>query len=241
MNKYQAAIFDMDGTILNTLVDLCHAMNYAMKTRNHEHDFTPETMRHFFGSGVEVAVTRALAVEAGVAMDDLVNIGTPQQDPGLPVDPHEVAAVQHIFDPFYTMHCTEHTAPFKGISKAIQTLRAHGVLCALVSNKSDDAVQKLVANDFSGLFDAQMGVHHGLARKPAPDMVLATLTALGKDASQAVYIGDTEIDRQTAHNAGLDCISVSWGFRTRAFLEHLNAYMIADTPSDIVRFICGDK
>ncbi len=239
MNTYDGAIFDMDGTILDTLVDLCNAVNYSMGKFGHKHDFSPETMRHFFGSGAEVAITRALAVEAGASSDDVMSIGTPEQNPDLSVDLREVHQIQDVFDPYYTKNCTQNTAPFKGISEVIQKLRAQGVKCAVVSNKTDGAVQKLVKDDFAGLFDAQMGVHKGLVRKPAPDMVLAVLKELNVDPSHAVYIGDTEIDRQTAQNAGLDCISVAWGFRSYDFLHNLGASMIARTPQDIYDFICA--
>lgn len=241
MNAYDAVIFDMDGTILNSTAGLCHAMNYAMGKCGHEHDFTPSQINRLFGSGVEVAVMRALAVEAHVPMDDLVVIGTPDQPKDLPVDMDEVHRVKAVYDPYYAEHCTDEAAPYDGIVEAIHLLHDAGVRCAVVSNKADVAVQRIVASVLPSLFDTQMGVTPDRARKPAPDMVRATMQRLGVDGSRAVYVGDTEIDFQTARNSGLDCISVDWGFRTHEFLERNGSSMIAHTPRDIYAFVCEGR
>ena len=107
---------------------------------------------------------------------------------------------------------------------------------AVVSNKPDPAVQKLTADDFQGLFDLALGEQPQIRRKPAPDMVLKALKDLGLTPEQAVYIGDSEIDIQTAENAGLDCLSVTWGFRSKTFLQNHGARFLVDTPEEIAAF-----
>ena len=116
----------------------------------------------------------------------------------------------------------------------IRALRAQGRLTAVVSNKPDDAVQELVRDQFDGLFDFSIGEQKSIARKPAPDMVLRCLEVLGAAPAEAVYIGDSEIDLQTAANTGLDCIAVDWGFRPRGFLEARGADPIISRAEELL-------
>ena len=227
--KYKAVIFDMDGTVLNTLDDLCDSLNYAMAQAGHKSDFTPEEVKYFAGGGVGTTVGRALAREKGAALEDLEFIGTgkgPAEDPLS----SEILAV---FRPYYAAHCNIRTGPYAGIPELILRLRAAGLRTAVVSNKPDASVKELVDAQFRGLFDASIGEQAGIPRKPAPDMVNLSLKMLGiTDRSEAVYVGDSEVDMQTADRSGLDCICVEWGFRGREFLLAHGAKVIAATPRE---------
>ncbi len=234
MKRYKAYVFDMDGTVLNTLTDLTHSLNHALEVCGHRHDYTPEITGTFFGSGITVAATRALAFEAGWPQETLVQVGSAEDPISPTVDASAAARVEEVFRPYYAIHCTDSTGPYPGIPEMIRALRAQGRLTAVVSNKPDNAVQELVRDQFDGLFDYSIGEQKGIARKPAPDMVLRCLDVLGVTPSESVYIGDSEIDLQTAANTGLDCIAVDWGFRSRAFLEACGADPIISHASELL-------
>lgn len=209
----ELAIFDLDGTILDTLGDLTAALNHALTA----HGFpprTPEEARSFVGNGIRNLIRRALPA------------GTPEET---------VEAVHADFGPFYHDRCAVHTRPYAGIPEALAALRAAGVRTAVVSNKPDREARLLVEAYFPGLFDAAAGEKPGVPRKPAPDGVAAVLRALRADPARAVYIGDSEVDVETARNAGLRCVSVDWGFRTRAQLEAAGAAEIVSAPEALRR------
>ncbi len=202
-------IFDMDGTILDTLEDLKNSLNYALA----EHGYpirTLDEVRRFVGNGIGKLIQR----------------GCPQT-----ATPDEVKAVHATFLPHYALHCNDHTRPYEGIPQVIATLRAAGYLTAVVSNKADFAVQELCKIWFDGLFDAAVGEREGMQRKPAPDSVFAVCCQLNISVDEAIYIGDSEVDLQTAQNAGMDVIAVEWGFRDRAFLQSCGAANFAETPA----------
>lgn len=211
--KYSAVIFDMDGTVLNTLDDLTDALNHALKETGHDHAYTTADVRNFFGSGVTVAITRALAIEQGLASyDELEAVGQPGDKITPQIDLQEVSRIQDLYKPYYAAHCSVKTGEYDGINAMVRRLREQGIKVAVVSNKPDPAVQDLAADYFPNLFDKVIGEQPQIRRKPAPDMVQKALSDLGIAPNQAVYVGDSEIDIQTAHNSGLDCISVTWGF-----------------------------
>ena len=166
-------------------------------------------VRAFVGNGIWKLVERAVPAGTSEAQMD---------------------AVYEAFNPYYARHCADLTAPYDGILPLLQKLQAQGVVCALVSNKPDYAVQTLAAQYFPGLLAASAGAKDGVRKKPAPDSVFAVIHQLGAEGLRAVYIGDSEVDLQTAQNAALPCISVSWGFRSRAFLLEHGASAIAATP-----------
>lgn len=224
--KIKAVIFDMDGTILNTVEDLTGSLNYALGQTGHRHDFAPDAVKHFFGSGVRVAICRALAED-----------GTP----GLQEDDPEVERVRKVFAPHYAKHCNDHTKPYAGIPECIERLRAAGIVTAVVSNKPDFAVQTLAKDIFPGCFDLAVGEQTGIRRKPAPDMTDKALKDLGVEREQAVYVGDSEVDLQTARNSGLPCISVTWGFRDTEFLKAQGADIIVDTADVIVKWVADQN
>ncbi len=206
-------IFDMDGTILDTLEDLKNSLNFAL-TANGLPERTLDEVRRFVGNGI------GKLIERGVP-----NGATPEQ----------IAGVQAAFFPHYTVHCNDNTRPYEGIVDVIAALRRAGYLTAVVSNKADFAVQDLCKIWFEGLFDAAVGEREGLHRKPAPDSVFEVCRLLNVSIDDAVYIGDSEVDLQTARNAEMDVISVDWGFRDRAFLQSIGADRIVSSPAELAR------
>lgn len=208
-------IFDMDGTILNTLDDLKDTLNYALE-QYHFPARTLEETRAFVGNGIHKLIERA------------VPEGT---------DAQTVENVFGTFLEYYQIHCMDRTRPYPGIVRLLQELKRAGMRTAVVSNKADAAVQELCERFFPGLFDFAVGEHEGVQKKPAPDMVQLALRALGTQEPDAVYVGDSDVDIATAKNSGLDSIIVTWGFRDREFLESQGADVFADTPEE-VRELC---
>lgn len=208
-------IFDMDGTILNTLDDLKDTLNYALE-QYHFPARTLEETRAFVGNGIHKLIERA------------VPEGT---------DAQTVENVFGTFLEYYQIHCMDRTRPYPGIVSLLQSLKEAGLRTAVVSNKADAAVQELCERFFPGLFDFAVGEHEGVQKKPAPDMVQLALRALGTQEPDAVYVGDSDVDIATAKNSGLDSIIVTWGFRDREFLESQGADVFADTPEE-VRELC---
>lgn len=131
----------------------------------------------------------------------------------------------------------EHTGPYDGIMDLLRTLRSRGFKTAVVSNKPDPAVRKLAEECFEGLFDVSTGEQPGIRRKPAPDMTEEAMRLLGVSAGESLYLGDSEIDVQTALNTGMDCICVTWGFRSADFLESLHPLALISTPSELLSFL----
>ncbi len=213
--QYKLAIFDMDGTILDTLEDLTNTINYAL-TANNFPIHTIEEVKSFVGNGL------------GVLVDKACPYGTPEEKKS------EVFAV---FKDYYKEHSTDFTRPYEGVIELIKELRANGVLTAVVSNKQHNAVIDLCQMFFSDLFDAAMGEKKGIARKPAPDSVNAILSELNLTNRDAIYIGDSDVDIMTAKNSNMDCISVTWGFRDEDFLISNGATSIVHTPSEIIPYI----
>lgn len=212
---YKLAIFDLDGTILDTLEDLADAMNYALG----EHGYpgrTIEEVRRFVGNGIRKLIERA--VPAGLAKE-------------------EIDRVHETFSAYYQQHCADKTRPYEGVLPLLERLRAAGCLTAVVSNKADAAVQPLCRRYYNGLFDYAVGERTGIRRKPDPDSVQEVLRRLQVEAADAVYIGDSEVDIQTAKNAGLDSIIVTWGFRDRDYLESQGGRCFVDRPEEIEQII----
>lgn len=213
--KYKTLIFDLDGTLLNTLDDLAASVNYAMRQCGFP-ERTIDEVRRFIGNGVEVLIRRA------------VPEGTMDQ---------EYKNALAIFKDHYKKNSRNKTAPYDGICELLKTLKRDGYNLAIVSNKVDFAVKDLRDEFFYGLIDVAIGDSDATRTKPEPDMVYKAIDELGIDKNTCVYIGDTDVDIETAKNSGMDCISVSWGFRTRQELLGYGAKMIADTAGDILRFV----
>ena len=236
--KYETAIFDMDGTVLDTVDDLTLALNYALQQTGHSHHWKREDTKQFFGSGVMVALTRALAVENGAEEKDLEQVGTDHDRVSAGIDRGEVLRVAGVFKLYYANHCHIHTGPYPGILKLLHRLKEAGVSTAVVSNKPDP-VRKLTEELFPRLFDFAMGEQEGIKRKPAPDMTLKVMEQLQAKAEKTVYIGDSEIDLETASHSGIDCISVDWGFRSTEFLVAHHAACIVSSADAVFDEICA--
>lgn len=211
----RAIIFDLDGTLLNTLDDLADATNWALRANNLP-ERTLSEVRQFVGNGVGLLIRRA------------VPEGTDE------------ALFQQVFDHFkrrYVAHCQDKTCLYPGIAQLLAQLKAAGYRLAIVSNKLQAGVDELYQHYFKDTVEVAVGERPGIARKPAPDMVLAALDALGIPAAEAVYVGDSDVDLATARASHLPCISVLWGFRDRPFLLAHGATTLAQTPADILHII----
>ncbi|MBQ3125125.1 MAG: HAD-IA family hydrolase [Clostridia bacterium] len=213
--KYKTFIFDLDGTLLNTLDDLAESVNYAMKQCGFPKR-TLDEIRRFVGNGVKKLIERALPE------------GT---------DEAEFNKVLGEFKEHYSQNSRNKTAPYEGIMELLHTLKDNGCNLAIVSNKVDFAVKDLRDEFFSDVIDVAIGDSDAIRTKPEPDMVYKAIDELGTDRDSCVYIGDSDVDIITAKNSGMDCISVSWGFRSRFELENCGAKMIADKPEDILKFV----
>ena len=214
--SFKIALFDLDGTVLNTLDDLAGAVN-AVLAANNMPLRTRDEVRRFVGNGIRKLIERAVPSDTDGATIDKVTAD---------------------FKAYYGAHCADKTAPYAGIPEMLASLRAQGVRTAVVSNKADFAVQPLVKQYFGDLFDMALGEDtQKRPAKPAPDMVWHVLEAMGAKAEDAVYIGDSDVDVLTARNAGLTCIAVTWGFRDRDCLAEAGATAFADTPAELQNLI----
>lgn len=213
--KYELAIFDLDGTLLNTLEDLADSMNAVLKQFGYPERSLAE-VRNFVGNGIRKLVERS--APSGTASG-------------------EIDRMFEAFLPYYKEHCADKTKPYEGICELLTNLRGRGVKIAVVSNKADTAVKALCEQYFPGFFQEAVGERAGIARKPAPDTVNEVLKNLQTKKGKAVYIGDSEVDVQTAQNAGLDCIAVSWGFRDVSVLKEAGAQNIVAAPEDILAYL----
>ncbi len=217
MLRYDTVIFDLDGTLLDTLDDLMNATNYALGQMGFPARSRKE-VESFVGNGVAKLMERA------------VPHGTSPADPSGALD---------IFKSYYAQHSKDKTAPYPGVPETLKSLRAVGCKLAVVSNKFDAAVKALAQDYFPGLMDMAAGENEagGVPKKPDPTMVLQTIAALGSTPDRAVYVGDSDVDLQTAKNSGLPCISVTWGFRDKPFLLDHGATTFIDSPIELTKLI----
>lgn len=212
-------IFDLDGTLLNTLEDLCDSVNAIMERYGWE-THSLEQIRSYVGNGIGKLMERS--VPGGRENEQFV----------------EAFAA---FREYYTGHCQIKTRPYDGVLDLMQKLAEDGYRLAIVSNKNDTAVKELNEVYFSKYTQAAIGEREGVRRKPAPDSVYAALEELGSRKEEAVYIGDSEVDYETAKNSGLDCILVSWGFRDREVLEQFEGAIVVDSCREIEKLLLSGK
>ena len=211
---YSTYIFDLDGTLLDTLHDLASSVNYALQTHGMP-THSVDAIRGFVGNGVRLLMERAVPDGA--------------QNP-------QFEATFATFRQHYMQHSLDTTCPYPGIAEMLHQLKQRGCRLAVVSNKMMAATQDLVRHFFPEI-EVAIGEHEaeGIRKKPAPDTVFQALRQLGVGKEQAVYVGDSDVDLQTARNSGLPCISVLWGFRSRDFLLAHGATTFAERPADILR------
>lgn len=210
MMKYKAVLFDMDGTLLDTLADMAAAVNHILSVHGYPLR-TVEEVRAFVGNGARKLMERALP-------------------PDVTGDAFE--ALLEEYRQWYEAHACVKTAPYPGVPAVLAALHRAGVQCAVVSNKPDGATRELAARFFPGL--PAFGQQDGIPAKPAPDMVYHALAELGVEASAAAYVGDSEVDVALARNAGLPLIAVSWGFRGREALEEAGAALVVDDAATLL-------
>lgn len=207
-------LFDLDGTLLDTLDDLTDAVNrtlarYGLPCR------TRAEVRNFVGNGAK----RLMELAANGAQ------------------PETFDAILNDYKADYAANCRVRTAPYPGVVELLETLASRGYRIGIVSNKPDGAVKALQREFFPGSVEIAVGETAGMQRKPAPDTLLAAMRQLGADAAKTVYIGDSEVDIETARSAGVPCISVSWGFRNRDFLLAHGAKCIVDSCAQLLSLL----
>jgi phosphoglycolate phosphatase len=215
MRKYKAVIFDMDGTLLDTLGDIAGSVNYALDELGFPL-LDISQIRDYVGNGVLRMMELSL--------------------PGGTGNPRINDAVS-LFRQHYSKNCRNKTHPYAGIVNLLQNLSASNYKLAVISNKFDAAVKELNAFYFSKYITVAIGESDNIRRKPAADMLLAAMNRLDVTANESVYIGDSEVDIETALNTGVDCISVAWGFRDRNWLNSHGAKTIVDSPGELAALL----
>lgn len=215
MMKYQLAIFDLDGTLLNTLEDLADSTNYVLSLHGYPVR-TLEEVRRFVGNGIRRLIEQAVPEGVGEEVVD---------------------TLFKEFMPHYQEHCADKTRPYDGVIALLQSLKQQGIRLAVVSNKEDHAVKELCDKYFPNLLEVSAGERVGIRRKPAPDTVNEVLKLLQMERKQAIYIGDSEVDVATARNAKIDCVAVDWGFRDKDCLQEAGAKVIVSTTKQVEDYI----
>lgn len=213
------AIFDLDGTLINSIFDLADCVNRALSENGYPvHDY--EAYKKFVGNGAKVLCRRALPDGSSEA---------------------EALRIHEIFSVLYREGCMNKTLPYDGIGEVLKSLRSHGIKLAVASNKPDEFSKKIVHNFFGeDGFDLVLGKSDNREAKPSPDIVFDITSRLGIDLTDTVMIGDSDVDVSTAHNAGIKCIGCEWGFRGKEELVSAGAEFLAVRPTDIVT-ICLEE
>ena len=210
---YKTVVFDLDGTLLNTIDDLADAGNRVCAARGWP-QHTVEEYKYFVGNGIPKLVERFSPPQART--------------------PDQLADTLAAFQADYGAHLRDKTAPYPGIPALLARLKAAGVQLAVFSNKADPLARQVVADYFdASLFDAVRGALPGVPTKPAPQGTLALMQAIGADPAATLYVGDSNVDVDTAHNAGLPCCGVLWGFRTRQELTDAGAEHLAANAEEL--------
>jgi phosphoglycolate phosphatase len=212
--KIDTVIFDLDGTLLDTLGDLADAVNFALN--KYDMPLKSEAqVKSYVGNGIRKLMIRAVPEGENNPLFE---------------------EVFRTFKEYYNEHCNDKTKAYDGIIELIRELKDRGYFLAIVSNKVDFAVQSLRRRYFEDI-DVAIGDREGMRIKPAPDSVNLALNELGKTKENAVYVGDSDVDLETAKNSGMECISVLWGFRDKDFLINHGAKILAEKPLDILKLL----
>lgn len=210
----KAILFDMDGTLIDTLDDLGAALNYTLgrlgfplKTRN--------DVQNYVGNGIAT----------------LVELALPKDKKG------KKEEATKIFKAYYKEHLADKTTPYDGIVELIKTLKQKNYRLAVISNKIQNALDELVNHFFGDNFEFVIGLRADINKKPAPDSVFLALKTMNIDINDALYVGDSDVDLLTARNAKIDCVSCSWGFKTREQLLSYGASLIIDNPAELWKLL----
>lgn len=209
---YKLVIFDLDGTLVNSLEDLGNACNSALEKFGYP-THPMDSFRYFVGDGVPMLIRRAL--------------------PESERSEENIAMVKAVFDEIYGRNYNVCTRPYDGITELLDKLKAEGILIAVASNKPDNFTQTIVTSMFGDTFSYVSGKKEGFEKKPDPQIALHIMEKLGVSSKDVLFAGDSSVDMQTAHNAGCDCIGCVWGFRTLQELTDNKATYIANSPIDI--------
>ena len=217
----RAVLYDMDGTVLDTLEDLKNAANAAMAAFGRP-PLTLEQVRRYVGNGSRRLIELAL---------------------GEGPEEHDIDRVLAWYKPWYDAHCRILTRPYPGILPMMERIKAAGVRQAIISNKPDSAVRALAADFFPNLAELAVGEREseGIRRKPWPDMLESVREQMGLKKEDCLYVGDSEVDILTASNAGLRCVSVTWGFRSREQLLAAGADTLIDTPEALAALVLSSN
>lgn len=211
--KYDSVIFDLDGTLLDTLDDLRDSVNFALRTHGMPERSLSE-IRRFVGNGIGNLIKRAVPDKT---------------------DEKTAESVLSSFRNYYKDHSMDKTKPYEGIRELLFSLKERGIPTAVVSNKIDSAVKELIPLYFGDLIDVAIGELEGVKRKPAPDTVILAMEKM--KVSDPVYIGDSEVDVETAKNAAIDGIFVTWGFRDEAVLLSCGAKVTVHSVKELAEVL----
>lgn len=213
----QLVIFDLDGTLINTIADLADSVNHALQSLGYPAQ-PYEKFPYFVGNGIYKLIERALPPENR--------------------DEHTIRSVKERFMEHYMIHNTDKSTVYNGINELLQTLARKGVALAVASNKVNDATVAMIHHFFPDTpFAIVIGQRDGVPTKPNPAIVYDILSETGIGKEDVLYVGDSGVDMQTAHNAGLTAVGVTWGLRPRSELEQNNADIIIDTPEELIKYL----
>lgn len=213
--KYNTIIFDLDGTLLNTLDDITDSVNIMLEREGYPVR-TREDVREFIGNGAKTLVRKAMPETASE---------------------EAVTRCLAVYRKIYLDNMFQKTGPYEGIDKTLKELKSLGVNLGVVSNKPHDATREMCEFYFGGVLDAVIGDSPERKKKPAPDNIFEVLKLMGSDKAQTLYVGDSDVDMETAKNSGLDCAGVTWGYRSEVTLSEHGADYIVDEPGQLIRLI----
>ena len=213
--RYNTIIFDLDGTLLNTLDDLADSINIMLEREGYP-PRTREDIREFIGNGAKELVRKSLPE---IASEE------------------EAVRCLVVYRKIYLENMFQKTGPYEGINEILRTMKSLGIKIGVVSNKPHDATREMCEYYFAGILDAAIGDSPERNKKPAPDNVFEILRLLGADKAKTLYVGDSEVDMETAKNAGLDCAGVTWGYRSEETLTEHGADYIVDEPEQLIHLI----
>ena len=209
-------IFDLDGTLLNTIDDLGYACNYALEK-----------------TGYPTYPIEAYPAKVGNGINNLIRRALPEDER----TEENILRVREFFVPYYNAHNCDYTRPYEGMPEVLATLKAQGHLLAVASNKYQAATEKIVHHFFPGVFDVILGEREGIERKPNPQIVFDIIQSIQNNQNnQILYIGDSLVDFETAKNAGVPFVACSWGFVARERLVEAGIEHIIDKPEEILNY-----